>query len=186
MKTATRESRIISGSPIRQTELVRLTENRDYRGSFTEVFVKQWGSVLDPAQWSVVKSEEGVFRGMHFHRRHDEYFCLISGHCFLGLKDMRIDSPTYLEHTVYELVEADLVALIFPPEVLHGWYFTQPSIHIQAGSEAYLDYNGDDNLGCQWNDPDLGIAWPFKEAILSERAQGFPTFKEFIASLQSC
>ena len=89
MKAAIAESRIISGSPIADSELIKLIEHPDSRGSFTEVFVKKWGTILDPVQYSVVKSEAEVLRGMHFHRRHDECFCLIKGHCYLGLKDMR-------------------------------------------------------------------------------------------------
>jgi len=185
MRAAIAESRIISGSPIADSELIKLIEHPDSRGSFTEVFVKKWGTILDPVQHSVVKSEAEVLRGMHFHRRHDEYFCLIKGHCYLGLKDMREASVTYLEHALYELHENDPATLIFPKGVLHGWYFSRDSIHLQAVSEAYSDYGSDDNLGCRWNDPELQIPWPFEKAVLSERAQGFPSFKEFTSALRN-
>ncbi|WP_234573268.1 dTDP-4-dehydrorhamnose 3,5-epimerase family protein [Rhodohalobacter sp. 614A] len=178
-----KESRLISGGEIYQTELKKVAEHKDYRGSFSEIFQEYWNTCIEPVQWSLVKSKENVFRGMHLHKRHDEYFCLLTGHCFLGLKDIRPGSPTEGVHSLYELFEEDLAALAFPKGLLHGWYFDTPSIHVQAVSEAYVDYGKDDNWGVIWNAPDLGIPWPMDDAILSQRAQDFPTEAELKASL---
>ncbi len=177
-------SKLISGVEIQDSQLVLLDEKKDQRGSFTEVFQNHWQSCMAPVQWSFVKSEAGVFRGMHLHLRHDEYFCLASGHCFLGLKDLRESSSTYNEYALYELFGSSMAALIFPQGLLHGWYFTEPSTHIQAVSESYVDYGKDDNWGCRWNAVDLGIPWPFTSAILSERAEGFPSVRDLEASLR--
>ncbi len=171
--TKTKESTILSGEAIQDSLLVTLNEHFDARGSFTEVFQDNWNSVINPVQWSMVKSEEGVLRGMHYHRRHDEYFCLIQGSCYLGLKDLRPESSTYLKSSLYYLTASDLKALIFPRGVVHGWYFIEPSLHLQAVSESYEGYGDEDNFGCRWDDPQLGIPWPFESAIISERANSF-------------
>ncbi|MEL6142699.1 MAG: dTDP-4-dehydrorhamnose 3,5-epimerase family protein [Bacteroidota bacterium] len=168
-------SKLISGQPIHEVTFKKIQEHKDYRGSFSEVFQNYWGTCLAPTQWSVVKSDTGVFRGMHLHKRHDEYFSLLSGHCLVALKDIRPGSPTENAHSLYELHEDDMAAVIFPQGLLHGWYFFVPSLHIQAVSESYVDYHKDDNWGCHWNSPDLGIPWPMDTAIVSERAQDFPT-----------
>ena len=174
---------LVSGELINGVELHSLTEKIDSRGSFTEIFQKYWDSCINPVQWSVVKSEPNVFRGMHYHNRHDEYFCLISGKCLVGLKDLRKESNTYDCYSLYDLNYQDTAALTFPKGILHGWYFYEKSIHIQAVSESYEDYNKDDNLGCKWNDKDLGIPWPFDDAIVSERAGNFLTYKNFLDHL---
>jgi dTDP-4-dehydrorhamnose 3,5-epimerase len=57
----------INGSHLYQVRLVSLDEHTDHRGSFTEIFQDYWGTVLKPVQWSAVKSDANVFRGMHFH-----------------------------------------------------------------------------------------------------------------------
>ena len=176
-------SELIAGHPIHQVDFRRLDEHRDYRGSFTEVFQQHWATGLDAIQWSVVKSNPEVFRGMHLHLRHDEYFSLLSGHCLVALKDVRPDSPTRGVFSLYELHEDDLVAITFPRGLLHGWYFFRPSVHLQAVSEAYRDYHGDDNHGVHWNAPDLGIPWPFTETLLSARAGDFTTEAALLASL---
>ena len=173
-----KKSHLINGVTLHESELVHLNENTDPRGSFTEIFQQHWDTVLSPVQWSMVRSEQHVFRGMHYHRRHQEYFCIIQGSCYLGLKDIRKQSPTYLKTALYYLNGADLNALIFPEGILHGWYFIEPSIHIQAVSESYLDYGLEDNFGCKWNAPDLDIKWPFHDAIVSERTKTFGNLKD--------
>jgi dTDP-4-dehydrorhamnose 3,5-epimerase len=168
---------LISGKQIEGVSLQALKPHKDPRGAFTEVFQKYWGTCLkDPVQWSIVHSEAQVFRGMHLHKRHDEYFSLITGQCLVGLKDLREESPTYEQSALYRLDEQEPYALVFPKGLLHGWYFLEPSIHLQAVSEAYVDYGADDNWGCRWNDPALSIDWGVSEAKLSDRAAGFPDY----------
>jgi dTDP-4-dehydrorhamnose 3,5-epimerase len=166
-------SRLIAGEDIWQVSLIALKKHRDHRGSFTEIFRDQWGTVIKPVQWSHVESDANVLRGMHFHRRHDEYFCLIKGHCLVALKDIRPDSPTEGVSSTYELFGEDLAALAFPRGLIHGWYFFEASAHVQAVSESYSDYGKDDNWGVSWKAPDLGIAWPEINPVLSERAENF-------------
>ncbi|MEO0733872.1 MAG: dTDP-4-dehydrorhamnose 3,5-epimerase family protein [Bacteroidota bacterium] len=179
------ESKLLAGATIHQAELRKVTENRDHRGSFTEIFQDHWGTCLQEApQWSAVKSGAGVFRGMHLHLRHDEYFTLLSGHCLVALKDVRPGSPTKGVFSLYELHEDDMAAVIFPRGLLHGWYFFRRSLHVQAVSEAYVDYHADDNHGVHWQAPDLGIPWPFTEATLSPRAQDFTTEAALLASIK--
>lgn len=170
-----KQSQLIAGEPIHQVVFKQIDEKKDDRGSFSEIFQNYWKTPIKPVQWSVVKSNAGVFRGMHFHKRHDEYFSLLSGHCLVGLKDIRPNSPTEGIFSLYELHEKDMAAIIFPRGLLHGWYFYESSVHLQSVSEAYADYAKNDNLGCHWNAPDLDIPWPMKEVILSKRSQDFKT-----------
>ena len=177
-------SRLVAGHQIEGVELRLLDMRRDQRGSFTEVFQADWQSGIAPVQWSVVHSRAGVFRGMHLHRRHDEYFAVVSGRASVGLRDIRPRSATLEAWSLYELSDTELACLIFPSGLLHGWYFHEASIHLQAVSEPYSDYAGDDNWGCRWSDPALEIPWPFTdEPIVTERAQTFPSLDELVVLL---
>jgi dTDP-4-dehydrorhamnose 3,5-epimerase len=173
MSESNKKSRRIDGGDIWQVSLNVLKRHIDHRGSFTQIFRDQWGTVIKPVQWSLVESDANVLRGMHFHRRHDEYFCLIKGHCLVALKDMRPDSPTEGVSSTYELFGEDIAALAFPRGLIHGWYFFEASAHMQAVSESYSDYGKDDNWGVSWKAPDLGITWPDISPVLSERAETF-------------
>jgi dTDP-4-dehydrorhamnose 3,5-epimerase len=168
-----RPSAQVAGSEIEGVELRVANMHHDQRGCFTEVFQKHWTTVIDPCQWSAVESRATVFRGCHLHLRHDEYFCLLKGECSLGLRDERPGSASFGNWQLYHLFGESLAALTFPAGIIHGWYFHQPSLHIQAVSESYVSYSKDDNFGVQWSDPALEIPWPFSEPLLGTRAAGF-------------
>lgn len=168
-------SRIVSGRMIDGAELRLLKMNKDMRGSFTEIFYSSWGLCINPVQWSVVQSNAGTLRGMHLHRRHDEYVCVIKGRAFVGLMDVRPDSPTDGQSVLVELCGDEMACLSFPRGVIHGWYCPEDTIHVQSVSEDYTQYGHDDNPGCHWSDPDLNLPWPGVPTLVSQRAEGFGT-----------
>jgi dTDP-4-dehydrorhamnose 3,5-epimerase len=168
-----KKSKLTSGQKLFNVELTPINEHKDERGLFSEIFCNEWSTAIDPLQWSAVKSNRNVLRGMHLHLRHDEYFCLIKGHCLVALKDIRPDSATKGGFSIYELFDSDLAALTFPRGIIHGWYFFEKSIHIQAVSESYSDYKNDDNWGILWNAKNLDIPWPAIDPIISKRASEF-------------
>lgn len=43
-------------------------------------------------------------------------------------------------------------------------------------------YHPQHEYGVSWNDPDLGINWPVKQPLLSEKDQGYPRLKEIESS----
>lgn len=178
-------SKQLAGSNLQGVELRELNEACDNRGSFTETFADHWGVGISPMQWSMVRSENHVLRGLHIHQRHNEYFCLIEGHCLVGLYDARLTSSTYKHYALYELFGTDLKAIIFPAGLLHGWYFYTPSIHLQAVSESYDTYGCDDNFGCRWDDPAVSIPWGISNPILSKRAANFPPLSDLLTVLTS-
>jgi dTDP-4-dehydrorhamnose 3,5-epimerase len=164
---------LISGRMIDGARLRRLVVHEDARGSFTEFFSRGWGESESPAQWSVVASGTGVLRGMHLHRRHDEGFLLLKGRASVGLRDVRRGSPTEGVSSLFEFSGDELLYLTFPRGVVHGWFFHEPSLHLQSVSETYAEYGDDDNLGCHWSDPALDIPWPGKPTLVASRADGF-------------
>lgn len=170
---------LLAGSPLHGCELRKLEPHQDNRGVFTEYFKHSWNTPINPEQWAVVQSQRGVVRGAHLHWRHDEYFAIIQGVAYLGLYDFRRVSPTKGAYALYRLEGNSPSACVFPPGILHAWCFPEgPGIHLQAVSEEYQSYGKDDNFGCLWNDPDLGIPWPDFDAKLSARAASFPRLSE--------
>jgi dTDP-4-dehydrorhamnose 3,5-epimerase len=167
----------VFGPPIEGVRLVHLTRHADRRGAFTEVFADHWDTGFMPVQWNVVRSGAGVLRGMHLHVRHDELFCMIDGRATVGLHDLRAGT-TQGRSALYDLTADDPAFVTFPRGVIHGWLFHEPSGHLGATSEAFATYGEDDNDGCHWSDPELGLPWPFEPWIVSERAAGFPPLCE--------
>jgi len=174
-------SNLADGGALGGVRLIALEPHEDERGRFTEVFARHWDCGIEPAQWSVVESEAGALRGMHLHRRHDEYLMVVAGHMSVGLYDARPGSATEGYSSRYELSAADPAFLTFPAGLIHGWLAHESTVHLQAVSEAYVAYADDDNEGCHWSDPDLGINWPFTPTLVAERADAFPSLRELLS-----
>jgi len=132
-----------------------LRPHRDERGAFTEVWRAEWETGVEPVQWNVVRSAPGVLRGVHVHSRHDDYLLIAEGRAVVGLVDLRRNSETTQVRAMLELGGEQAVTI--PHGVAHGFYFPERSIHVYAVSH-YFDPA--DELGCRYDDPDLGLDWP--------------------------
>lgn len=160
-----------------------LRPHADERGSFTEVYASHWGTEVDPTQWSVVRSEPGALRGMHLHRRHDEYLTVVDGILWVGLHDLRPGSLTEGAAMLIRLDGATPQYLAFPRGLVHGWIAETPVLHLQAVSESYVSYGADDNGGCRWDDPELGVDWPIRPTSISERSAAFGSLSDLRAAV---
>jgi dTDP-4-dehydrorhamnose 3,5-epimerase len=148
-----------------------LDTHRDQRGMVAEFFRSDWRSVIAPPQWTMFTSAAHVMRGVHVHPQHDDYFVLISGVMYVGLRDLRPGSPT--EHRVAMVhLRGDIPSALFIPHgVAHGMLSKTVSVFVIGASHHY---DRADELGCHWRDPDLGIAWPMRSAQLSARDAAMP------------
>jgi dTDP-4-dehydrorhamnose 3,5-epimerase len=142
-----------------------LDKHSDDRGDFVELFRDQWFDDFKPVQWNYVRSAGNVLRGFHCHVRHTDLLAMVTGTMTLGLKDLRDNSPTAGRSQVMTLRPTSEVVLI-PPGVGHGFYFPQPAVLVYSVSH---EWDTDDELGCNWADPDLGLDWGCETPQLSDR-----------------
>jgi dTDP-4-dehydrorhamnose 3,5-epimerase len=161
--------------------LIELTMYPDERGVFTEVFRGSWGVGVTPVQWNVVRSNQGVFRGVHVHPRHDDYLTVVSGHATVGLRDLRRGSSTEGTVTIVELDGNALASIAIPHGVAHGFLFHETSIHVYAVSHYW---DPEDELACLWSDPGLGISWPFEPTSISARDASAQGFSQLLAEIE--
>lgn len=162
--------------------LVPLEPHPDERGVFLEVYRASWALDVRPAQWNVVTSAAEVLRGVHAHWRHADYLLLARGRASIGLHDLRSDSSTSGLAAVVELDAAAPAALVIPTGVAHGFYFHEPSIHVYAVTH---EWDPADELGCRWDDPELGIPWPCTDPLLSPRDAGLGPLSELRAAIRA-
>jgi dTDP-4-dehydrorhamnose 3,5-epimerase len=164
------------------TTLRPLVAHRDTRGMVAEFYRGDWLADRPPvAQWTLTVSEAGVMRGAHVHIRHHDYFVLMEGYCTVGLYDLRPGTPSTGRSVVVELRGEQPAALTIPPGVLHAFYMHTRVVYA-LGLSAY--YDPQDEFGCHWRDPELGIDWPVSEAQLSARDTALPPLRILRASLQ--
>lgn len=156
-----------------------LTSHRDDRGVFTENYRREWlRGAQEMVQGNLSRSSRNVLRGLHFHRRQADYWCLIEGAAFVGLYDLRKGSPTHGNKAQIRIsVGEDYHGLYIPKGIAHGFY-AETDLLLQYLVDAY--FTGEDEFGVAWDDPDLGIEWPSRTPVLSPRDQANPALSEVL------
>lgn len=164
---------------IEGARLVPLAPHADPRGSLTELYRRQWipGS-REVVQANFSVSEAGVLRGLHFHRNQDDYWCVLGGTAFVGLFDLRRGSPTEGRKAEARIVaELERSGLFIPRGVAHGFYAETP-VQLLYLVDRYFD--PEDELGLAWDDPEVGIDWPGRDPILSDRDRANPSLTDVL------
>lgn len=138
----------------------------DRRGSLVEMFRPDCLPFPLP-QWNLLFSKANAMRGMRLHCHRTDYVVVVEATVLVGLHDLRPHSVSIGASMLVELRAEQPCALVIPPGVVHGFYVPERAVHIIGLSHSF-DF-GDDALGCRWDDPQLGIAWPCVEPILVER-----------------
>lgn len=158
-----------------------LLTHADDRGQLTELFREEWDTGVRAVQWNAVRSAPGVLRGVHVHIRHTDHLVLLDGRARILLHDLRQGSPTEGGTYTVELSGDRLEGLTIPPGVGHAFWFESPSLLVYAVS-SYWDI--EDELGCHWSDPGLGLP-PFPQSPqLSARDSTLPPLRILRSQLE--
>lgn len=165
---------------IEGVRLIPLSPHPDARGSFVEIYRREWLHRPDQVvQANLSISREGVLRGLHFHRRQHDYWCVLSGTAFIALYDLRAGSPTESSKAELTIREGEeRFGLLVPPGVAHGLFAETPTLLLYL-VDAY--FTGEDEHGLAWDDPQLGVRWPRADPILSERDRSNPSLTQIVA-----
>ena len=151
----------------------------DDRGFFMETYTKpafeSRGIRTEFVQHNHSRSVRGVIRGLHFQREPLAQAKLVRctrGSVFDVAVDIRRGSPTYGQHLSLELSESAKDMLYIPRGFAHGFLTTSDIAEV----EYIVDnpYSPSHEGGFIWNDPALGIPWPIRDPILSERDKLWP------------
>lgn len=154
-------------------KVVNLKAFGDERGCFTETFRTEW---FPERTWSQIQSNRsdssaGVLRGLHYHFRQVDYWYVLQGRIRIGLADLRVASPTHGASTVLDVDGATPQGIFIPSGVAHGYLALTPATIIYI---VDCFYDGSDELGVAWNDPELAVNWQVSDPILSERDRKNP------------
>lgn len=144
---------------------------RDERGFFFESFHRDRfedaiGRKLDFVQDNHSRSARHVLRGLHYQIQHAQgkLVHVVQGEVFDVAVDMRRRSPTFGKW-VGEVLSAENKRQIWVPEgFAHGFITLSESAEFVYKTTDY--YQPQFERCVQWNDPDLGIAWPLPPAVL--------------------
>ena len=154
----------------------------DARGFFQETFVlrayRAAGIAADFVQDNRSYSAVGVLRGLHYQvrRPQGQLVYVTQGSIFdVGL-DLRLGSPSFGRVMPVWLSGDTGRQVYWPPGVAHGYCVVSDGAALQYKCTDY--YQADDEAGVLWSDPDLGIAWPVQDPVVSPRDAAYPRLKD--------
>ena len=172
-----------TATPLGDAYLIDLERHTDERGAFARTFcVNEFAEhKLDPtiAQCSMSSNtRRGTLRGMHYQLApHEEAKTVrvIAGAIFDVIVDIRPESATRGKWFGTELSAASGRALYIPKGFAHGFLTLTDDavVHYQI-SELYAP---DSARGFRYDDPEIGIAWPFPPVVISERDRNLPVWR---------
>jgi dTDP-4-dehydrorhamnose 3,5-epimerase len=155
---------------------------RDDRGFFLETFQveKYRAAGIDAAfvQDNHSHSKRGTLRGLHAQNPNAQGKLLraIEGEVFDVVVDARRGSPAYGRHVTAVLSADNFRQIYVPPGLLHGFVVTSAVAQVEYKCTAY--YRPDAEFSVAWNDPDLAIAWPIPDPILSAKDAAAPRLRD--------
>ena len=154
----------------------------DDRGYFFESYKKSEfenaGLKYDFVQDNQSKSKRGVLRGLHFQKTYPQakLVRVLEGEVFDVVVDLRKNSPSYGKWVGVILSSENKKMLMIPRGFAHGFLVLSDVAVFTYKCDEF--YHPEDEGGIIWDDPDIGIVWPFKEGILlSEKDKSNPFLK---------
>lgn len=156
----------------------------DERGFFLERYIQREflanGIKADFVQDNHSRSTRGVLRGLHFQlppHAQDKLVWVVSGEAYDVAVDMRAGSPTFGQAEGVVLSAENKKALFIPKGFAHGFQVISESADVLYKISDY--YYPELDKGIRWDDADLKIDWPIKEAIVSAKDKKHPLLKDF-------
>jgi dTDP-4-dehydrorhamnose 3,5-epimerase len=161
--------------------------HRDTRGFFLETYrVDRYrGHGIDTpfVQDNHSRSISGTLRGLHLQvgQPQAKLVRVISGAIFDVAVDVRRGSPTFGQWTGMHLSADNFRQCYIPGGFAHGFCVLSPVAEIEYKCSDI--YNPAAEIGITWNDPDVAIAWPVTEPLLSDRDRRHPRLAALGAQL---
>ena len=109
-------------------------------------------------QGNISRSTSGSLRAMHFHRMQWDYWFVVAGEMFVALADLRTGSPTERADLDAAIVCGDAREACSSRPGSRTGSSQRPISRLGYLVDRYFD--GSDEWGIAWNDPELGIDWP--------------------------
>ena len=129
-------------------------------------------------------NKRGVIRAIHFQleKPQPKLMRCISGQVYHVIVDLRPKSETFGRWLHFDLNGDDPTCLLVPAGFGQGYLVLEDAVMSYKASEVFY---GPGDAGIMYDDPDIGIEWPFQligglqNLIISEKDNKLMSFKEY-------
>ena len=159
--------------------VIEIEKKEDERGFFTRTFDKKSFTDLNLEtnlfQNNISFNKKAkTLRGMHYQKYPNEEVKIIrctKGKIFDVIIDLRSDSNSFKKWFGIELTSENYKMLYVPKGFAHGFLTLEDNSEIfYQMSDCFVPKSA---LGIPWNDPSIGIKWPFTPSIISQRDNSY-------------
>ena len=154
----------------------------DGRGYFLESYqekrYREYGISVKFVQDNLSFSKKGVLRGLHYQlpKEQAKLVQVVKGEIFDVMVDIRKGSPTFGQWTSVVLSDENKRQVFVPTGFAHGFCVLSDTAYVMYKCSDY--YTPQSEGGVLWSDPDIGIEWPVRDPILSEKDAAYPVLGE--------
>ncbi len=136
------------------------------------------------------ESKRGVIRAIHFQliKPQPKLMRCISGRVYYVVVDLRPDSETFGQWRHFELSGDTPISVLCPAGFGQGYLALEDSVMSYKAAEVFY---GEGDSGIMYNDPDIGIDWPFERIggrenlIISYKDLKLMSLKEYAVKIKS-
>ncbi|HLU49865.1 MAG TPA: dTDP-4-dehydrorhamnose 3,5-epimerase [Planctomycetota bacterium] len=157
---------------------------RDDRGFFLETYqAERYAQAGIPGpfvQDNHSRSVRGTLRGLHAQRQYPQGKLVrcIAGEIWDVAVDIRRGSPTFGRWVGVSLSAENFRQIWVPPGFAHGFCVLSDTAEVEYKVTDL--YKPNDELGIIWNDEEIGIEWPIRDPILSEKDKKSPRLRDVL------
>lgn len=175
----------VTRTPLPGVLLVDTPYNRDPRGFFLEAWHErdyaEAGLALRFVQENHSGSERGVLRGLHYQDLSAPLAKLVRcthGRIFDVAVDLRVGSPTFGRWFGVELSAEEARQIFVPVGFAHGFQALTERVEVQYKQTGFYTPAAENSIA--WDDPDIGVAWPLADPVLSERDRHGMSLEQYL------
>lgn len=143
----------------------------DHRGTYVETYnveaLQRFGIDVRFVRDCISTSSRNVLRGLHWDDKTWKLIQCLHGRIYFVVVDMREESPQFLRWTAFTLSARNREQILVPPRFANGHLVLSEKCIFHYKMSAYYDPGGERVV--KWNDPKVGIFWPIREPILSQK-----------------
>lgn len=126
-------------------------------------------------------SKKDVIRGLHFQhapKPQGKLVRVVRGAVWDVAVDIRPDSPNFKKWYAIELSESNNRMIFIPPGFAHGFAALADDTHLIY--KCTQEYDAALDAGIRFDDPDIGVEWPVRLPIVSEKDAKLPSLQAVI------
>ena len=155
----------------------------DERGFFLEAYhaprYRAAGIEVEFVQDNHSRSVRGVLRGLHYQSRPGQakLVRVTRGRVFDVAVDIRLGSPTLGAWVGVELDAETQQQLFIPVGFAHGFCVLSEMAEVQYKVSSVYEASTEHSI--RYDDPDLGVQWPLRDPMVSERDRNAESFAAY-------